>query len=202
MEQQEEFDYLFKILIVGETGVGKSCLLLRYADNFFSQSYISTIGVDFKIKKLQLNDKMLKLQIWDTAGQERYRTIVASFYRGANGILLVFDVTDPNTFLNCKHWLSEIKKNTSEGTAIVLIGNKCDQENKRMVDSNEASSFATQNGLKYIETSAKEGTRVDDAFKLLCEACITLAVQKGKDKKDEQLVKPREPQQNPGGQCC
>eukprot|EP01114_Cavostelium_apophysatum_P008861 TRINITY_DN2174_c0_g2_i1.p1 TRINITY_DN2174_c0_g2~~TRINITY_DN2174_c0_g2_i1.p1 ORF type:complete len:202 (-),score=40.49 TRINITY_DN2174_c0_g2_i1:574-1179(-) len=172
----EGFDYLFKILIVGETGVGKSCILLRYADNFFSHNYISTIGVDFKIKKVNIDDKSLKLQIWDTAGQERYRTIVSSFYRGAHGILLVFDVTDPNSFLNCKHWLSEIQKNTTENTAIVLVGNKCDQEGKRMVSFSEADKFASSSGLKYIETSAKDGLRVEEAFSTLCHSCIDIAV--------------------------
>jgi len=134
-------------------------------------------GLISKLKKVKLNDKHLKLQIWDTAGQERYRTIVSSFYRGANGILLVFDVTDPNTFLNCKHWLTEIKKNTTDNNvAIVLVGNKCDQEAKRNVDYNEANKFATSNGLTYMETSAKDSVRVEDAFKVLCENCISFAV--------------------------
>jgi len=206
MESQEEFDYLFKVLLVGETGVGKSCLLLRYADNFFSQTYISTIDVDIKIKKLCLNDKTLKLQIWDTAGQERYRTIVASFYRGAHGILLVFDVTDQRSFVNCKHWLSEMKKNTSEGAiAILLVGNKSDQESKRVVDAGEAAAFAKQHGLKYMETSAKESIGVDDAFRELCGECIHIAINKTineqKVKNVEQTLNDPKPQQVAGCTC-
>jgi len=178
MANEKDYDYLLKILLVGESGVGKSCLLLRFAEGTYSQSFISTIGVDFKMKKVQLNDKLCKLQIWDTAGQERYRTIVASFYRGAHGILLVFDVTDINSFLKVRHWLSEIKKNAPEGTSVVLVGNKCDMTSKRMVDFKEAAKFAAENNLKYIETSAKDGTRVEECFMTLGTLCLE-AVQSG-----------------------
>ena len=105
-----EYDYLFKLLLIGDSGVGKSCLLLRFADDTYTESYISTIGVDFKIRTIELDGKTIKLQIWDTAGQERFRTITSSYYRGAHGIIVVFDVTDQESFNNVKQWLHEIDR--------------------------------------------------------------------------------------------
>ena len=102
-----DYDYLFKLLLIGDSGVGKSCLLLRFADDTYTESYISTIGVDFKIRTIELEGKTVKLQIWDTAGQERFRTITSSYYRGAHGIIVVYDVTDESTFANVKQWLQE-----------------------------------------------------------------------------------------------
>jgi len=199
------YDYLLKILLVGESGVGKSCLLLRYTENSFSDSFISTIGVDFKIKKVILNDRNVKLQLWDTAGQERYRTIVASFYRGANGILLTFDVTEPNSFLKVRHWLGEIKKNAPEGTCVALVGNKCDLEDKRLITFKEASEFAEQNGLKYMETSAKTSDHVEEAFLMLAKDCLDVLVtkntQEAKKEKDSVRVGVEKPSKQ-SGWCC
>ncbi|WBY58514.1 ras-related protein Rab-1B [Plasmodium yoelii yoelii] len=106
----DSYDSLFKILLIGDSGVGKSCLLLRFADDTYTDSYISTIGVDFKIKTIEIDDKIIKLQIWDTAGQERFRTITSSYYRGAQGIIIVYDVTDRDSFNNVKNWIIEIEK--------------------------------------------------------------------------------------------
>jgi Ras-related protein Rab-1A len=149
--------------------------------------------VDFKMKKIQVNDRSVKLQLWDTAGQgtnsehlfrnyiansyislERYRTIVASFYRGAHGILLVFDVTDINSFLKVRTWLEEIKKNAPEGTSVVLVGNKNDMDSKRMVDSKEAAAFAQKHNIQYLETSAKEGNGIKEAFETLAKECLNV----------------------------
>ena len=105
-----EYDYLFKLLLIGDSGVGKSCLLLRFADDTYTESYISTIGVDFKIRTIQLDGKTIKLQIWDTAGQERFRTITSSYYRGAHGIIVVYDTTEMESFNNVKQWLHEIDR--------------------------------------------------------------------------------------------
>ncbi|KAJ2053920.1 Ras- protein Rab-1A, partial [Coemansia sp. S155-1] len=135
-------DYLFKLLLIGDSGVGKSCLLLRFADDTYTESYISTIGVDFKIRTIELEGKTVKLQIWDTAGQERFRTITSSYYRGAHGIIVVYDITDNTTFGDVKQWLQEIDRYASEGVNKLLVGNKRDLEDARQVDYTAAKEFA------------------------------------------------------------
>ncbi|KAJ2656851.1 ras GTPase [Coemansia sp. RSA 1199] len=157
-------DYLFKLLLIGDSGVGKSCLLLRFADDTYTESYISTIGVDFKIRTIELDGKTVKLQIWDTAGQERFRTITSSYYRGAHGIIVVYDVTDADTFGNVKQWLQEIDRYASEGVNKLLVGNKSDLEDKRSVDFTEAQEFASGLNITFLETSAKDATNVESAF--------------------------------------
>ncbi|KAJ1666754.1 ras GTPase [Coemansia sp. RSA 1646] len=159
-----EYDYLFKLLLIGDSGVGKSCLLLRFADDTYTESYISTIGVDFKIRTIELDGKTVKLQIWDTAGQERFRTITSSYYRGAHGIIVVYDVTDSETFSNVKQWLQEIDRYASEGVNKLLVGNKSDLEDKRKVDVTEAKDFADSLNISFLETSAKDSTNVEKAF--------------------------------------
>merc|ERR1712226_1673506 len=137
-----EYDYLFKLLLIGDSGVGKSCLLLRFADDSYLDSYISTIGVDFKIRTVEQDGKTIKLQIWDTAGQERFRTITSSYYRGAHGIIIVYDVTDQETFNNVRTWITEIEKYSSAGVCKILVGNKCDKEPQRQVSKEEGQEFA------------------------------------------------------------
>jgi len=144
--------------------VGKSCLLLRFADDTYTESYISTIGVDFKIRTVDLDSKVIKLQIWDTAGQERFRTITSSYYRGAHGIIVTFDVTDQESFNNVKQWLNEIDRYANEHVNKLLVGNKSDLEDKRVVDKATAQAFAEEIGVQYIETSAKNSTNVEEAF--------------------------------------
>merc|ERR1712023_164091 len=129
----QEYDYLFILVLIGDSGVGKSCLLLRFADDTYTDSYISTIGVDFKIRTIELDGKTVKLQIWDTAGQERFRTITSSYYRGAHGIIIVYDVTDKESFQNVKHWLQEIEKYANDGVVMLLVGNKSDLQSKKVV---------------------------------------------------------------------
>ncbi|KDD75851.1 Ras family protein [Helicosporidium sp. ATCC 50920] len=165
-----EYDYLFKLLLIGDSGVGKSCLLLRFAvrvyaqDDTYTESYISTIGVDFKIRTVDLDSKVIKLQIWDTAGQERFRTITSSYYRGAHGIIVVFDVTDLESFNNVKQWLNEIDRYANENVNKLLVGNKVDLTSKRVVNFDTAKAFADEIGVPYIETSAKNATNVEQAF--------------------------------------
>jgi len=159
-----EHDYLFKLLLIGDSGVGKSCLLLRFADDTYTESYISTIGVDFKIRTIELDGKTIKLQIWDTAGQERFRTITSSYYRGAHGIIVVYDVTDQESFNNVKQWLQEIDRYACENVNKLLVGNKCDLTNKKVVDYTSAKEYADQLGIPFLETSAKNATNVEQAF--------------------------------------
>jgi len=159
-----EYDYLFKILLIGDSGVGKSALLLRFSDNMFTDSYISTIGVDFKIRTVELDGKVVKLQIWDTAGQERFRTITSSYYRGAHGIIVVYDVTETETFRNVQQWMSEIGRYAGESVAKLLVGNKCDLVNKKVVATETAKAFADKLTIPFLETSAKTATNVENAF--------------------------------------
>ncbi|KAK6033962.1 Ras family protein [Cooperia oncophora] len=157
-------DYLFKLLLIGDSGVGKSCLLLRFADDTYTESYISTIGVDFKIRTIELDGKTIKLQIWDTAGQERFRTITSSYYRGAHGIIVVYDITDQESFNNVKQWLQEIDRYACENVNKLLVGNKCDLTAKRAVETQAAKEYADQLGIPFLETSAKSSTNVEQAF--------------------------------------
>jgi Ras-related protein Rab-1A len=159
-----EYDFLFKLLLIGDSGVGKSCLLLRFADHTYTESYISTIGVDFKIRTIDLGGKSIKLQIWDTAGQERFRTITSSYYRGANGIIVVYDVTDMESFNNVRQWLNEIDKFACEGVSKLLVGNKCDMTNKKVVEFEMAKDFSDKLDIPFLETSAKNATNVEKAF--------------------------------------
>lgn len=159
-----EYDYLFKVLLVGDSSVGKSCLLLRFTEDSYMESYISTIGVDFKIKTVELDGKTIKFQIWDTAGQERFKTVTSSYYRGAHGIIIVYDITDMDSFDHVKHWLTEIERYTSDNVNKILVGNKCDLAEKRAVEQQMAKAFANDVGIPFLETSAKDATNVEQAF--------------------------------------
>ena len=161
--------------------------MIRFTDDTFSESYVTTIGVDFKIKTLDIDGKSCKLQIWDTAGQERFRNIISSYYRGAQGIMLVYDITDLESFQNLNSWLIEIEKNASKNVYKLLIGNKSDLEDKRKVTYQEGKDFATSNGMQFIETSAKTDSKVKDAFELLTQEIIkaNITKDKGMEKKDK-----------------
>lgn len=200
-----EYDYLFKLLLIGDSGVGKSCLLLRFADDTYTESYISTIGVDFKIRTIDLDGKTIKLQIWDTAGQERFRTITSSYYRGAHGIIVVYDVTDPESFNNVKQWLQEIDRYASEGVNKLLVGNKCDLTAKKSVEYTKAKEYADSLSIPFLETSAKNSTNVEQAFMTMATEIKSRVsvVQPGtgpKPKSDVNLNGGR-PVENKGG-CC
>eukprot|EP00397_Hematodinium_sp_SG-2012_P015778 GEMP01016076.1.p1 GENE.GEMP01016076.1~~GEMP01016076.1.p1 ORF type:complete len:206 (-),score=42.41 GEMP01016076.1:2199-2816(-) len=174
-----EYDYLFKLLLIGDSGVGKSCLLLRFADDTYTESYISTIGVDFKIRTIEQEGKVVKLQIWDTAGQERFRTITSSYYRGAHGIIIVYDVTDRESFNNVKHWIQEIGRNAAEGVNKLLVGNKCDLQSKKAVSYDEGKDLADSLNIKFLETSAKNAHNVEEAFNTMGTEIKTRVVQQG-----------------------
>ena len=161
------YEFIFKVLLLGNSNVGKSSLFLRFVDDIWNDTFVPTIGVDFKIKTLEIDDKKIKMQIWDTAGQERFKNIIASYYRGAHGILLIYDITDKDSFKNLQNWLIEIEKNANKNVLKVLIGNKSDLEEKRVVSFNEGKEFADTYGLKFIETSAKKNCNVNEAFETL-----------------------------------
>jgi len=169
-EKTSEYDYLFKILLLGSQGVGKSSLLGRFADNEFLDSYRTTVGVDFKIRTIELADKTIKLQLWDTAGQERFKTVTNTYFRGAHGVILVYDVTDQKSFTQIgDYWLNEVKNNAPENAVLMIVGNKCDLPN-RAVPTKQAKDFAQGKEASFLETSAKEDTNVSKAFISLAEA--------------------------------
>ncbi|CAA7404985.1 unnamed protein product [Spirodela intermedia] len=164
---EEEYDYLFKIVLIGDSGVGKSNLLSRFTRNEFSLESKSTIGVEFATRTVQVEGKIIKAQIWDTAGQERYRAITSAYYRGAFGALIVYDVTKPSSFENVSRWLKELRDHADSNIVIMLIGNKTDLEQLRAVTLEDAQSFAEKEGLSFIETSALAATNVEKAFQIV-----------------------------------
>jgi Ras-related protein Rab-1A len=187
--KSKDYDYLFKLVLIGDSGVGKSCLLLRFADDAFTESYISTIGVDFRFRTVKMDNKTVKLQIWDTAGQERFRTITSAYYRGADGIIMVYDTTSSDSFDHVNDWLKEVNRYASEGTCKLLVGNKCDRTADRAVTTEQAKEFADDLGVAFLETSAKTAKNVDEAFltmagELIKQREAKAAANGGKDKND------------------
>ncbi|KAG0672351.1 GTP-binding protein [Maudiozyma exigua] len=159
----KNYDSIMKILLIGDSGVGKSCLLVRFVEDKFSPSFITTIGIDFKIKTVDINGKKVKLQLWDTAGQERFRTITTAYYRGAMGIILVYDVTDERTFTNVNQWFKTVSDHANDDAQLLLVGNKSDMDT-RVVSYEQGESLAKELGLPFIEASAKDDTNVNDIF--------------------------------------
>lgn len=147
--------------------MGKSSLLVRFADDVFTENFMPTIGVDFKIKTIDVDGKTIKLQIWDTAGQERFKTITSSYYKGAHGIMVMYDVTDRESFFNIQTWMSEVEKNASDNISRILVGNKCDLEGQRAVSTEEGQELADHYCVRFLETSAKDSKNVEQAFTLM-----------------------------------
>ena len=162
-------DLVLKLILVGDSGVGKSCLLKAFMGDPFRAVYTSTIGVDFEIKPLLLHNRTVNLQIWDTAGQERFRTITTSYYRSADAIMLVFDLTDDKSLRAIETWMEDVRLYSQRGVECVLIGNKCDLQDERRVDFKDAKAYADKNGFLYFETSAKSRVNVDKALTTLTE---------------------------------
>ncbi|KAL5267149.1 hypothetical protein ACHWQZ_G004251 [Mnemiopsis leidyi] len=164
----ENFDFLFKIVLIGDANVGKTCVVQRFKTGSFTERLGSTIGVDFSMKTLEIDGKRVKLQVWDTAGQERFRTITQSYYRSAQGVIIAYDITNKETFRNVKNWLEDVQRYTSKDICKVLIGNKQDLEPLREVSTEDAQTTADIHGmLTFLETSAKESTNVNEVFELI-----------------------------------
>ena len=165
-DPESTYDYLFKIVIVGDSGVGKTCILHRFADDTYAESSIPNIGVDFKIKTIVVDGKKIKLQIWDGQGdgQERFRTITSAYYRGADGIICVYDVTNQISFARVKSWMKEIGQYADENVNRILVGNKSDLNTARAVDTEQGKKLADSLEIPFTETSAKNNDNVDEVF--------------------------------------
>ena len=198
MESSNDSDLVFKILLLGDSEVGKSCFLMRYSENVFIENYITTIGLDYKLKTVKLDTgKTIKVQLWDTAGQDKYRTIAKNYYKGSHGILLLYDITKKSSFDNIREWVRDIKEEVSEKAIIFLIGNKIDMEEQRKITKEKGEELAEEFKIPFFEASAKSGENVDEVFKALynkiCEIYGDLEREKGSKLIKKQKIK---------GRCC
>ena len=178
MTDNNSSDSVYKVLLLGDSTVGKTCFLMRYTDNTFQEIHMSTIGLDYRLKTMTLNSgKQVKVQIWDTAGQDRFRAITKNYYKGAHGIILIYDVTNQLTFENVTNWINQIKEEASDKVTIFLVGNKIDDEKNRKVNTEEGEKLAQDFKLKFYETSAKIGTNVEATFKSLVQIIDEVSAQ-------------------------
>jgi len=175
------YDHLFRYIIVGDMAVGKSCILLQFTDNKFRHQHELTIGVEFGAKTIEINGKQIKIQIWDTAGQEAFQAITRTYYKGAIGALLVYDITRRETFTHVTKWLDDVRTNSSKNVTVILIGNKKDLEDKRQVSYEEGEAFAKENGLMFLETSAKTAYNVVESFNLSAQCILNNIERTGVD---------------------
>ncbi|XP_011309789.1 ras-related protein Rab-43 [Fopius arisanus] len=187
----ENFDFLFKIVLIGDCGTGKTCVVQRFRGGTFIERHGNTIGVDFSMKTVLIDGKRVKLQIWDTAGQERFRTITQSYYRSANGIILVYDITKRSTFLSVQKWIEEVRRYTSTSVMLILVGNKCDLESLREVERSEAETLCIYmpEVLHVIETSAKDNINVDTIFFMIASELKKRHENRQLESKDQEVVK-------------
>lgn len=211
MSKDDEYDFLFKVVLIGDSGVGKSNLLSRFTRNQFNLESKSTIGVEFATRSIKVDQKTIKAQIWDTAGQERYRAITSAYYRGAVGALLVYDISKAVTYENVERWLNELRDHADSNIVIMLVGNKSDLRHLRAVTTEQAAALAEKHGLSFIETSALDSTNVELAFqRILTEIYNIVGGGKVLDKKEQQAIAeetetvqitPQKEEKKAGG-CC
>ncbi|CAD8143252.1 unnamed protein product [Paramecium octaurelia] len=202
-QKKADFDFLVKLLIIGDSGVGKTCLLMRYCENLFTNNHLTTIGIDFKLKTIEVGGKKVKIQIWDTAGQERFRTITQTYYKGAQGIILVYGVDDKVSFQSIENWMKQINTHAQEGVSKLLVANKSDCAD-RVVQTQEGQRLADQYGIPFFETSAKNGTNIYEIFNSIAKMVID---KQNKDPLDRpsnvQLSQqPQSETQKKQGGCC
>lgn len=162
-ETKKDYDYLHKIVLIGDSAVGKTSLLQRFAEQQYIDSHIATIGVDFKLRTIQVNNTRVKLQVWDTAGQEKFRVITKAYYRNAAGIIIVYDITNSESFVNTKRWMDEVKENCGDNVAMLLVGNKCDSPN-RVIELQDQENYAKAIDVPFFEASAKDNINIDEIF--------------------------------------
>jgi len=212
MAEGSNFDYLFKVVLIGDSGVGKSNLLSRFTRNEFNLESKSTIGVEFATRSINVDTKTVKAQIWDTAGQERYRAITSAYYRGAVGALLVYDIAKHATYVNVTRWLKELRDHADSNIVIMLVGNKSDLKHLRAVPTDEAKAFAADNGLSFIETSALDASNVESAFQTILTDIYRIVSSKSLEQSADP-IKPSsgdtitvshsvDPNNNQASKCC
>ena len=169
--KRQGYDHLIKLIIIGDSSVGKTCILLRFSDDNFPTTHMPTIGIDFKIKSINVGGQVVKLQVWDTAGQERFRTITQTYYKGAMGIILVYDCTEEKSFSNISNWMKQIEQHASKDVVKVLVGNKADKDD-RVVDTETGKQLADEYGLAFFETSAKTGLNISELFQYVAQTVV------------------------------
>eukprot|EP01115_Flamella_aegyptia_P014616 TRINITY_DN83_c1_g1_i1.p1 TRINITY_DN83_c1_g1~~TRINITY_DN83_c1_g1_i1.p1 ORF type:complete len:220 (+),score=45.35 TRINITY_DN83_c1_g1_i1:49-708(+) len=216
IRKEDEYDFLFKVVLIGDSGVGKSNLLSRFTRNEFTIESKSTIGVEFATRTIAVDGKIIKAQIWDTAGQEKYRAITSAYYRGAVGALLVYDITRNATFDHLERWLNELLDHADKNIVVMLVGNKSDLRHLRAVTTDQAKEFAEKRNLSFIETSALESTNVETAFTTILTQIYHTIVRRKKLQEDEddgldgaspsldsaKKVEINEPKQENQKKCC
>ena len=184
------YDQKIKIMVIGESLVGKTALIKRYTKNTFGGEYLTTVGIDFQDKFLNINGKEIKIELWDTAGQERFRNIAKNYFQSSDGFLLVYDLTKKSSFENLEFWNTQINLNAPKETKYILVGNKKDLENQREVQIEEGEDFAKKNNIKFFETSAKDGTNVIDVFETLAKEIVNDVEQiNTRSKRSSQVLK-------------
>ena len=162
--KEEHSDIKVKIMLIGDSNVGKTSIIKRYCKNIFSKSHISTVGIDLETKNIKIGKQIINLQLWDTAGQERYRVLSKNYYNNSDAFIIVYDITNSKSFENVTNWIMQIKENASENVKIVLFGNKSDLEDQRLISEEEGKKFAKDNSINFYETSAENGANVEKAI--------------------------------------
>ena len=199
------FDEKIKIMIIGETRVGKTSLISKYCKNEFSGGqYLSTIGIDFQIKNLKINSKKIRLQIWDTAGEERFRNIAKNYFQSSDGFLVVYDIANNESFETLDYWIEEIKANSQELSKMILVGNKCDKEKERKIQKEDGKAYAKKKQIKFYEVSAKDGTNVNEVFEILVKDILkSYSPSENLKKRGSRMLSVPIPQQhNKKSNCC
>ena len=188
-DQNNKYEYIFKLILIGNSGVGKSSILQRYIQKVFQESFASTIGVDFFMKSINLGDKSIKLQLWDTAGTEKFRSITTGYYRGADAAFVVFDLSSKSSFKNLNEWIETYYKysNPDVEKNVVLIGNKSDLVDKREVTKEEIEKFIKDNNISYFETSAKDGKNIDECFTFIAQKLMDQSANKQNNEKNDNI---------------